>query len=224
MLYLLCTHFMLQFFRVALISWCIFSMLHFSHFELFSYFHVALFSCWTLSILHFFHNALFSCCTYLCVALFSCCTFSRVVLCSTHFLLHFLRVVIISCCTFSELHFFKLYSFHVAPFFELHFFHVALFSYCTFFCIALFWYWTFWYWTLSFSCCFVLFENIIKQAEKLKNCKKLTVCYYHVTYEFHSESTLYSLPECQGPPCSKQVPYLMFKCQQRDSIQEPLSS
>ena len=30
----------------------------------------------------------------------------------------------------------------------------------------------------------------------------LTVCYYHFTYEFQSESTLYSLPECQGTPCS----------------------
>ena len=38
-----------------------------------------------------------------------------------------------------------------------------------------------------------------------------TVCYYHVTYEFQSESTLYSLPECQGTPCSKQAPYLKFK-------------
>ena len=28
----------------------------------------------------------------------------------------------------------------------------------------------------------------------------LTVCYYHVTYEFQSESTLYGLPECQGTP------------------------
>ena len=31
-------------------------------------------------------------------------------------------------------------------------------------------------------------------------------CYYHVTYEFQSESGLFSLPECQGTPCSKQVP------------------
>ena len=30
-----------------------------------------------------------------------------------------------------------------------------------------------------------------------------TACYYHVTYEFWSESTLYSLPECQGTLCSK---------------------
>ena len=41
----------------------------------------------------------------------------------------------------------------------------------------------------------------------------LTVCYYHVTYEFQSESSLYSLPECQGTPCSKQGPYLKFKWQ-----------
>ena len=40
---------------------------------------------------------------------------------------------------------------------------------------------------------------------------KETVCYYHVMYEFQSESTLYSLPECQGTPCSKQAPYLKFK-------------
>ena len=30
----------------------------------------------------------------------------------------------------------------------------------------------------------------------------LTLCCYHVTYEFLSESTLYSLPECQETPCS----------------------
>ena len=39
--------------------------------------------------------------------------------------------------------------------------------------------------------------------------KRLTVCYYHATYEFQSKSTLYSLPECQGPPCLKQAPYLI---------------
>ena len=32
----------------------------------------------------------------------------------------------------------------------------------------------------------------------------MAVCYYHVTYEVQSESTLYSLPECQGALCSKQ--------------------
>ena len=36
----------------------------------------------------------------------------------------------------------------------------------------------------------------------------MTVCYYHVTYEFQSGSTLHSLPECQGTPYSKQAPYL----------------
>ena len=39
----------------------------------------------------------------------------------------------------------------------------------------------------------------------------LTVCYYHVTYEFQSEATLYSLPEYQGTTCSKQATYLKFK-------------
>ena len=51
----------------------------------------------------------------------------------------------------------------------------------------------------------------------------LTVCYYHITYEFQSESALYSLPECRGTPCSKQAPYLKFKWQQRDSNPQPLS-
>ena len=50
----------------------------------------------------------------------------------------------------------------------------------------------------------------------------LTVCYYHVTYEFQSESTLYSLPECEGTPCSKQASFLKFKWQQSDSNQQPL--
>ena len=30
------------------------------------------------------------------------------------------------------------------------------------------------------------------------NEKYSTVCYYHVAYEFQSESTPYNLPECQG--------------------------
>ena len=34
---------------------------------------------------------------------------------------------------------------------------------------------------------------------------KLTLCYYHVMNKFQSESTLYSLPECQGTPSLKQV-------------------
>ena len=48
----------------------------------------------------------------------------------------------------------------------------------------------------------------------------MTVCYYHVTYEFQSESTLYSLPECQGSLSE----CLKFKLQQRDSNPQPLSS
>ena len=52
----------------------------------------------------------------------------------------------------------------------------------------------------------------------------LTVCYYHVTYKFQSESTIYGLPECQGTPCSKQAPYLKSKWQQWDSNPQPLSS
>ena len=38
----------------------------------------------------------------------------------------------------------------------------------------------------------------------------LTACYYHVTYEFQSESKFYILPECQGTPCSEQAPYFKF--------------
>ena len=49
------------------------------------------------------------------------------------------------------------------------------------------------------------------------------VCYYHVTYDFESESTLHSFPECQETPCSKQEPYLKIKWQQQDLNQEPLS-
>ena len=45
----------------------------------------------------------------------------------------------------------------------------------------------------------------------------LAASYYHVTYEFQSESTLYSLPECQETPCWNQASYLKFKWQQRDS-------
>ena len=50
----------------------------------------------------------------------------------------------------------------------------------------------------------------------------LTVSYYHVMYEFEGESTLYSLPECQGTSCLKQVPYQKFKWHQRDSNLQPL--
>ena len=168
---------------------------------------------------------LFVCSTLFMLHLFSCC-----------FMFHSFPVALFTCCNHFVLHFFRVALFQIVLFSCCTFFRVALLSCCTFFILHLFLYCTLlildlsswcnvaFFRVLSFSCCFVLFENIIKQAEKLKNCKKLTICYYHVTYEFQSESTLYSLPECQGTPCSKQAPYLMFKCQQRDSIQEPLSS
>ena len=41
---------------------------------------------------------------------------------------------------------------------------------------------------------------------KDRNISFEIVCYYHVTYEFQSESTPCSLPECQGTPYLKQVP------------------
>ena len=49
-------------------------------------------------------------------------------------------------------------------------------------------------------------NNLLKQKYGVA-----TVCYFHVTYEVQSESTLHSLPECQGTPCVKQAPYLKFK-------------
>ena len=52
----------------------------------------------------------------------------------------------------------------------------------------------------------------------------LTVCYYHVTYKFQSESIHIVLPECQETPCWKQAPYLKFKLQQCDLNPQPLSS
>ena len=45
----------------------------------------------------------------------------------------------------------------------------------------------------------------------------VTVYHYNATYEFQSESTFYSLPECQEIPCSNQAPYLKFKLKQRYS-------
>ena len=47
-----------------------------------------------------------------------------------------------------------------------------------------------------------------------------TICYYHVRYEFQSESTRYNLLEYQRTPCLKQA-YLTFKLQQRDSNPQP---
>ena len=64
-----------------------------------------------------------------------------------------------------------------------------------------------------------------KTGWKLINKKtQLTVCYLMSRTSFQSESTRYSLPECQGTPYSKQAPNLKFKWQQRDSNPQPLSS
>ena len=63
------------------------------------------------------------------------------------------------------------------------------------------------------------------QKQPLQDIKrKITVCYYHITYEMQSESTLSRLPECQGTTCPKQAPYLKFKWHQRDSNPQLLSS
>ena len=48
-------------------------------------------------------------------------------------------------------------------------------------------------------------NNLHERALRL-----MTVCYYHAMYEFQSESTLYSVPECEGTPCSKQVFFNYF--------------
>ena len=59
--------------------------------------------------------------------------------------------------------------------------------------------------------------TVTKNTEMLKfapdhlKTTNVTVCYYHVTYEFQSESTRYILRDCQGTPCSKQALYLKFK-------------
>ena len=56
-------------------------------------------------------------------------------------------------------------------------------------------------------------DNTLNKPERKMNESKgnLTVSYFHVTYKFQSESTLYSSAECQETPCSNQEPYLKFK-------------
>ena len=53
--------------------------------------------------------------------------------------------------------------------------------------------------------------------------KNNTACANIILYFCKCNSTLYSLPECQGTRCSKQAPYLKFKRQQRDSNLQPFS-
>ena len=67
-------------------------------------------------------------------------------------------------------------------------------------------------------------NHFAKLAKWLCCVLHLHACFYHVTYEFQSESRLYSLPECQGTPCSKQAPFLKFKWRQPDSNPQRLSS
>ena len=54
--------------------------------------------------------------------------------------------------------------------------------------------------------------------------KFMTVYSCHVTYAFQSQSTLYSLLECHGTPCSKQARNLKFKLLQQDLNPKPVSS
>ena len=58
---------------------------------------------------------------------------------------------------------------------------------------------------------FVVLLLLMSLLFSLRMLQSLSVCYYHVTYEIQSESTLHSLPECQGTPCLKQASYLKFK-------------
>ena len=49
--------------------------------------------------------------------------------------------------------------------------------------------------------CFILMYSVLNRLSEyiyFYKSKNMIVCYYHVTYEFQNESTLYSLPEYQG--------------------------
>ena len=79
------------------------------------------------------------------------------------------------------------------------------------------------YWKAMWSCCcclssqipLYLFGSTKKSLERRLSFDRsvFDLCCHHVTYKFQYESTLYSLPECQGTLCSKQAPYLKFKWQ-----------
>ena len=62
----------------------------------------------------------------------------------------------------------------------------------------------------SYQLALIYTERIYRILGKFKlECE--IVCYYRDTHEFQCESKLYSsLPECQGTPYLKQVPYLKF--------------
>ena len=84
--------------------------------------------------------------------------------------------------------------------------------------------WVFYIYISRFASLKYLFFKLFLNGKLLPRIIFVTVCYYHVTYEFQSESKPYSLLECQGTPCSKQVLYLNPKWQQRHSNPQPLSS
>ena len=86
-------------------------------------------------------------------------------------------------------------------------------------------------WTHNRLICKRILKHLLKLAKWLScvvssylygafDCMLLS-CHVWV---FQRKSTLYSLSECQGTPCSKQTPYLKFKWQQRDSNSQPISS
>ena len=122
-------------------------------------------------------SALFTCTFF---AYFTLINFFMLYLLSFCFMLQLLHVLLFLCCTFSELHFFILHSFQVAPFtccallmflcctlFMLHLFCVALFPCCTFFVLHYFQ-------VAHFLCCtlFVLHFSVLRFS-------------FSVLYSFH---------------------------------------
>ena len=63
-----------------------------------------------------------------------------------------------------------------------------------------------------------LTNHLLKTNKFELSVKAMTACYYHVTCDIQSESTLYSMPELQGTPCSKQAPCLKFNRQQPEFL------
>ena len=63
-----------------------------------------------------------------------------------------------------------------------------------------------------------LTTHLLKTNKFELSVKAMTVCYYHVTRDIQSKSTLYNMPELRGTPCSKQAPYLKFNRQQPEFL------
>ena len=69
--------------------------------------------------------------------------------------------------------------------------------------------------------------NHIAQLAKWLSCVVSTYLYGVfdcILLSCHIQYWLYTLRKYQGTPCSKQAPYMKFKWQQWDAIQQPLSS